>query len=511
MFRTLFSMLLMSAPLTVAAQSLDLPLSEFGILNNSIANLEVDGGTVWVGPFLNASDDGGETWYRPATDSLFGTVNRLFSLDIEGDIILAGIGRNDASGGQSVQTASGFLVSQDGGRTFAWRFPQLDDPGDNTQEYGVNILEALPVIVPQQSPPFDVDVDAATGTMWVAGWASGIRRSEDQGRTWSRVVLPPDDLDFVSPDSVYDFVLEPQRGSTGSLNHMGFSVLTASDGTVWAGTAGGLNRSLDGGLTWRRFTSDGTQSSLTGNWVISIEEQSTPASSIIWAATWNTGDVGGGNGGQFGVSLTRDGGQSFEQTLLGQRIYDVGFAPGRVYAAGDNGLFISTDEGRTWRTQSDFRDRANPGRLVRPGSAVFSVETSQDGTLWAGTSDGLLRSLDDGLTWSIFRTDVPVRPDMPTPRTPRVDTYAYPNPFSPGSDRFIRIKFEAERPGDTTIRIFDFGMNDIRTLNASTVTGTNEILWDGTDHRGARVANGTYFYEIGTEDTPFRGKILVIE
>ena len=60
----------------------------------------------------------------------------------------------------------------------------------------------------------------------------GVRRgSRDEGRTWERVVLPPDELDFVSPDSLYDFELAPERGSTGSRNHMGFGVLVDETGT----------------------------------------------------------------------------------------------------------------------------------------------------------------------------------------------------------------------------------------------------------------------------------------
>ncbi|MBT4603735.1 MAG: hypothetical protein HOC28_11415, partial [Bacteroidetes Order II. Incertae sedis bacterium] len=89
--------------------------SEIGILNNSVANLHATDGMVWVGPYLNLTEDGGQSWFVPETDSLFGTVNRLFSLDVEGMTVVAGLGRADRTGGQSVQTAAGFLISEDGG------------------------------------------------------------------------------------------------------------------------------------------------------------------------------------------------------------------------------------------------------------------------------------------------------------------------------------------------------------------------------------------------------------
>ncbi|PIQ60950.1 MAG: hypothetical protein COV99_10110 [Bacteroidetes bacterium CG12_big_fil_rev_8_21_14_0_65_60_17] len=493
------------------AQAVDLPVSEFGVLNNSVANLHVRGDSVWIGPFLNLTVDDGATFHRADSDSLFGTINRLFSIDVENDVVAAGIGRADNSNGDGVQTAAGFLISEDGGNTFRFRFPQLDNPDDTTIVFGINTLPALPIIAPQQSPPFDIDVDLASGSLWVAGWASGIRRSDDLGRSWSRVVLPPDDLDFVSPDSIHQFTVEPQLAGSGSLNHMGFSVLVDATGTVWAGTAGGLNRSTDGGHSWQRFKTDGTTSSLTGNWVISIEEQPTGSGPVVWAATWNTGDVGGGINGQFGVTYTADGGATFNQSLHGERIFDFAFAGDRVYAAGDNGLFISEDQGRTWFTISDFRDKSDPSRLVRPGSSVFSVDVTRSGSLWVGTSDGLLVSRDGGLSWTIFRTDVPVNPDVPSGRVPDVDTFAYPNPFSPSSDVFIRVKFESDRDGQADLRVFDYAMNAVRTVSAPIVAGTSELLWDGQDDRGTRVANGVYFYEVETGNDRFRGKILVIE
>lgn len=494
---------------SAAQDGTGLDVSPFGILNNSVANLHVTPDAVWVGPYLNVSEDGGASWFVPETDSLFGSPNRLFSIDIEGNTILAGLGRADNSGGESVQTAAGFLVSTDGGQTFQFRFPQLDDPDATTQMYGISTLPALPVIVPQQSPPFDVDIDPATGDFWVAGWASGVRRSKDEGRTWERVVLPPDDLDQIRPDQAYSFSVEPRRGSNGSLNHMGFSVLVDETGTVWAGTAGGLNRSLDGGTSWDKFKADGTSASLTGDWIISIEEQRTGQQPVIWMATWNTSESGGGTG-QFGVTLTRDGGTTFEQTLPGERVYDFAFDGPRAWVAGDGGLFFSDDYGRSWNSINDFRDQANPTRRIRGDADVFSVEVSA-GVLWVGTSQGLLRSLDQGMTWTLFRVDVPLDPDTPTESVPRVDTYAYPNPYSPGADGFIRVKYDAGSGSSATIRIFDFGMNLVREIREDGASGVTESLWDGRDDRGVQVANGTYFYEVAVGSQRSRGKILVIE
>lgn len=508
--------LLAAGPLAATGQvqpsgwSLDGPVpSPFGILGNSIANVHAAGDSVWIGPYLSLTTDEGFTWQVADADSLYGSSNRMYSIDIEGSVMWVGLGRSDVSQGDAVQTAAGFLVSKDGGRTFGYRFPQLDGPEDDTETYGANVLGALPVIVPQQSPPFDVDFDPRTQTVWVAGWASGIRRSADDGLTWRRVVLPPDDLDEISPDGTYDFRVEPQRGGTGELNHMGFSVLVDEEGVVWTGTPLGVNRSLDGGISWRRFGVDAAPAGLPGSWVISIEEEPAPGRNPVWVAAWNAGDAGGG--GQFGVAVTRDGGASWEHTLQGQRIYDFAFGAGAVWAAGDEGLFLTRDGGRTWTSVRTFVDRDDPGRFVRFGASVYSVDF--DGrALWVGTEDGLARSTDWGGTWSVFRVDVPLRPTVDDARAPRVDTFAYPNPFSPSVDRVVRIKFDAVRSGTVGVRIFDSSYNLVRRLEERRDVGMGEIAWDGTDDRGARVANGVVFYEVsGVVGASARGKILVIE
>lgn len=489
-----------------------------GIARNSVTNLLARGDSLWVGPLLNLTTDGGATWFMPDADSLVDARNRVFSLDAEGDILWAGLGYTSEAQGdaEGVATTGGFLFSTDGGRSFTYRLPHLDAPGDSVEVYGVSTLKALPIIVPQQSPPYDIDYDPRTGDVWVAAWASGIRRSADQGRTWQRVVLPPDDRMAIHPDSSYDFELAPQRGGTGHLNHMGFSVLVDEAGTVWAGTPIGVNRSTDGGVSWRRFGAEGTPNSLTGSWVVSIEEQPVPGRNPVWMATWNAAEVG--EQGQYGVTVARSGlggdpdSVAFDQVLLGEQIYDFAFrGAGTVYAAGTNGLFISHDAGATWNVVRHFADPTQPDRRIRPDVSVYAVATTDD-ALWVGTSDGLFKSTDQGATWRIYRAEVPLHPETPTAAVPDVDTYAYPNPFSPQADRFIRVRYELDAPRAVQVRIFDFSMNLVRRLvDENQPEGVREATWDGTDDRGLRVANGVYLYAVEAGGETAWGKILVLE
>ncbi len=487
------------------------------ISSNSVTNLHAEGDTLWVGPLGDFTFDRGANWISAGADSLRISRGRMFSIDVEGPTAVIGIGysqRTTNSGSVDfVPTALGFSVSSDGGRTWNFLLPQLDQPDDTVEVYGISTLSALPIIVPEQSPPFDVDYDPENGWIWTAAWASGIRRSEDGGRTWHRVVLPPDTLDEIRPDLPYSFRFEPERGPADEANNfLGFAVLVDETGAVWAGTAGGLNRSLDARIagsdaSWRRFHYDGTTRGLVGDWVASIEEQPLEGRNAIWAACWPATK----EGEDFGIMVTRDGGDTFEQVLVGAKVYDFAFDGDTVYAAGDYGLFMTYDGGKTWETVDYFSDAARPDRPVRRDPTAFAVaHTPTD--LWVGTDDGLMRSADGGATWSLFRAEVPLHPDSPSDAIPDVETFAYPNPYSPSSDGMLKIRFELPTADTPRVRIFDFGGSLVRTLEIGQLgPGVREMVWDALDDRGMVVANGVYFYTVERDGASDTGKILVID
>ena len=479
---------------------------------NSVNDLQVAGNAVWIAPRLNLTTNGGQTWLQADVDSLTDDRGSVFALDVDGDTVWAALGHTkleDVTGDgrqDEIPTAIGFAVSTDGGQTWAFRFPGLDLPTDETIAYGISTLPFKPAPVPELATTYDLEFDPRTGTTWAASWYGGLRRSDDLGRTWQYVVLPPDTLSAIRPDQPYTFTVGPDDAIGARANNFkAFAVLVDETGTVWAGTAGGLNRSVDG-VSWDRFAFDGSANSLVGDWVIAVEEQPLPGRNPIWIAS----RAAAGGGEDFGITVTRDGGQTFEQVLVGERINNFAFRGETVYAAGDQGLFISDDGGISWRTVRDFHDAASGQRLSFT-TRVISVATTPT-ALWAGTSEGLARSTDGGQTWQIFRTDVPLHPETPTDRVPDVDTYAYPNPFSPEADRFIRIRYETTAANTVEVRVFDFGMNLVREISdAAASGGAREAMWDGTDDHGLRVANGPYFYSVTTDGETVWGKILLIE
>lgn len=506
-------------PTTLDADQLEELMPTSGIASNFVQVLHAQGDSLWVGPLLNVTPDGGETFLSAGREALGSNRNQVFSMDVEGQpgggsVIWAGLAF-DAGGGQA--GAGGFTFSDDGGTTFTFREPQLDSPDNQSVDYGVSTLDAAPITQEAGNAPTSIDFDPRAGDVWIAGGFSGIRRSVDNGGSWQRVVLPPDSLDAIYPDSTYSFFVGPPRQGRGWLNHVGFSVLVDERGTVWAGTAAGINRSrpedvTDGGdRIWRRFSYNReVPDGLTGNRVVTIDEQ--PRSghrSAVWMATWPF-NLQADDRQRFGVTVTRDGGETFEQMLIGERIFDFAFRGERIYAAGDKGLFISDDGGRTWRSIRDF-PLSNPNAFVRPDVSVRAVATTNS-AVWIGTDDGLLRRPVGAETWSLFRADVPVNPESPSDAVPDVETYAYPNPFSPAADRVVRIRYELDTATDVEVRIFDFNMNLVRRIvDSGQPPGEQETVWDGKDSGGLRVANGPYFYTVDLGDETVRGKILVME
>ena len=505
-----------------------------GVASNQVQVLAPAGDSLWSGPLLTLYLEPSD---RPSPeDSLFAA--QAPALTDEDNVVFALAARNQSgaqsevwaglafSAGQNVAAAGGFLVSADGGETFARRPDQLDASEDTTVTYGPATLPATPIVQEANSAPQDLALGGGD-TVWVAGNQSGLRRSVDQGQSWSRVVLPPDTLRSITPDSSYSFrVGPPQDEGPGWQNHVVFSTLMDETGTLWAGTGAGLNRSRaedvssTGERAWRRFEAGPQPDRLTGNTVVALAEQPRPdGRNPIWMASW----AGGGADGQrFGVTMTPDGGRTFRKVLVGERIFDLAARDGRVFAVAEQGLFVSADQGQTWRSIEDFRLKGE-AKTLPPEVATRAVAVTPS-ALWVGTTEGLLRldrtqeprlfpeAADAPVPrWTLLRAQVPVNPspEQASEQVPDVETYAYPNPFVPSRDQLLRIAYELESAGPVTVTIYDFGMNKVWSTTETQPSGQQETTWDGTDDRGLRVPTGTYFYTVEVGGKTVQGKILL--
>lgn len=503
---------------SLSAQSAG-PLPERTMIfsQNSISNIGAYGDTLWVGPQLARNIANAFDWYIADTDSVARGRGRLYSIALSRDTVFVGLGYLSNSGGDQVQTMMGFYMSVDGGDSWRFIHPPLDDVSMTSIRYGGQDIDALAIVVPQQAPPYNVDFRG--DVLFTAAWALGIRRSKDFGQTWERILLPPYELDELVPEGTYDFSFNPRtpaansdmgrRYPNGWTNFLGFSVMIDHEGYVWAGTAGGLNIS-DNALTapadsirWRHIRARGGLSGMVGNWIIRIREN--PYDKRVWMTNWITFQ-----GDRQGLISTSDKGMTFEQHLVDEDILDVTFDGATIFAAGRSGLFISHDNGSTWVRQPPIRS----ANSFLKDNVSFQTAAKTTGRVWIGTTDGLISTADKGRTWEITRVDFPMSGgSIFQSSAPNTDTYAYPNPFSRTQDGIMRIRFKAEVTGTAQTEIRDFAMDRIIRLPDVQIPqpGIYEIAWDGLDAMGRRVTNGPAFYHITIGNKEINGKFLILE
>ncbi|MGA9115393.1 MAG: hypothetical protein WB626_01300 [Bacteroidota bacterium] len=464
--------------------------------------MTVSRGVLWGGGSkgLARTSDGGATWELFRGEPAFPTPG-IFAVAVRGDTIWTAGGFTQGDCENRVQTGAGYAVSTDNGATWE-RLPQtLDARQDSIETYGGNRVRFLPIIVDEQNVTFDIALGSSA--VWIASWSSGLRRSTDGGSSWTRVVLPSDRKNSIRPgDSLGTYVVDPREHN----NFLAFSVFLENDSVVWCGTAGGLNKSTDGGVSWTKFTTLNQQSSMAGNWVIAVAGQRLGTGTRIWATNW-IADLDPEE--RFGVCSSDDGGRIWRTLLPGVKAYAFAFKDSIMYAATDDGIYRTPDGGASWTRSGSIVDAGTGARITR--RSFFSVAVLGD-TVLAGGSDGIARTRDNadhpfGSSWEVLRTARPLDAE--------VRTYAYPNPFAP-DDEVVRLRYSTGGPTvPVTIEIFDYSMQRVRTLLREAMrSGEREQdeIWNGRDDRNVQVSNGVYFYRVlvGGGD-PVWGKILVLQ
>jgi photosystem II stability/assembly factor-like uncharacterized protein len=169
--------------------------------------------------------------------------------------------------------------------------------------------------------------------------------------------------------------------------------------TVYAGTTEGLYKTEDGGEHWTRNTAPD---------VIVNDVYVDPRNpKHVLVAT----DRGGILASEDGGAGFQDSNTGFSQRQVSALLAD-NRAHGTLYAGVVNdkvygGVFSSSDQGRTWKQQSDG---------LR-GRDVFVLAQSGDGTVLAGTSNGIFRL--EGTTWVAANTVAGIDPPAPVKKETR--------------------------------------------------------------------------------------------
>src|SRR5208282_241685 len=101
-----------------------------------------------------------------------------------------------------------------------------------------------------------------------------------------------------------------------------------------------------------------------------------------------------------GLFISVDQGKRwYGQTIEGEREFSVvnSYEDGTVTLAGLKGAYLSRDGGKTWTTVA----------LPKYVSGVYSLTMTPGPALWLGTRQGALRSTDGGQTWQYMLGGLP--------------------------------------------------------------------------------------------------------
>jgi len=106
--------------------------------------------------------------------------------------------------------------------------------------------------------------------------------------------------------------------------------------------------------------------------------------------------------------------------------------------------------------------------------------------LWLGTSDGIAKTANDGVSWTTFRQYLSVN------QAGQPEIYAYPNPFAPNfhnvtnGDGHVRVQYYLESPATVKLEVFDFAMDRVYEGEPHYIIndGDNSEVWNGRNHAG---------------------------
>jgi photosystem II stability/assembly factor-like uncharacterized protein len=310
------------------------------------------------------STDGGDTWTIPAGSSLFNgqAINRIV-LPAPGILL---VGANN-----------GLFKSVDGGTSYGNNAPNFNN--------GQPIISGNNIT--------DIDVDTATaGTVYASVSGSGLRKSTDNGTTFSA--------------SIFDANVPPNFG------YFSFAQSTAPDNQtmyvnlqVFGTPPAKIFKSTDGGMTWAEKPNGSSQSNNDGgaqtgyDQTIGVDPQDADRVYIGFQQLYES----------------TDGGDNFSNVSLNQIHWDhhaivfspaahiSGGPPTRAWVGTDGGVHDSTDGGGTWANDINETIATNLFRHIDIGRG----SSANRGFSYGGTQDtGVIEHnplLHTGNDWHLAR------------------------------------------------------------------------------------------------------------
>ena len=321
------------------------------------------------------STDGGHKW-RESSELKNEALHSLTQADANPSVLIAGtfngIFRSDNSGDSWTQLPThktaglvhveSLAIDPRGTNTIyagTWYLPYKSTDGGQT-------WRSIKNGIIDDSDIFAIDIDPRDPNHVIASACSGIYETPNGGESWTKVQGIP----------------SQSRRTRAIVQHPSIA------GLVFAGTTEGFWRSERGGKA--------------DSWMVTTSRQLEINSIAVHPSRPQTIYIGTNN---YGVMISNDGGKNFLPTNGG---YSGRFAnvivsdremPNRIYAAtintttGGGFLFVSTDNGETWRPSM----RSMPPRLI---SYAILQDAKDANLIYLGTNLGVYRSLDRGASWS---------------------------------------------------------------------------------------------------------------
>ncbi len=273
--------------------------------------------------------DGGETWI-PVTDKFLktGSVGAVCVAASNPNVVYVGMGESPIRG--NVSHGDGIYKSTDAGKT--WKHVGL---GDSRHIARLRVHPANP----------DIAWAAVLGHIFAAHEERGVYKTVDGGRTWKRVLYKS------AQAGAIDLVVDPSNPDVL------YAGLWQVKRTPWSlesgGPDSGIWKSTDGGETWVDLTKkDGLPKTILGKIGITVSPVNPER---VWAMV--EAEDQGGNGG--GVFRSDDGGMTWRRMNTDRNLRQRAWYYSRIYADTQSadrvyvlnvGFWRSDDGGATFRT-----------------------------------------------------------------------------------------------------------------------------------------------------------------
>ena len=278
--------------------------------------------------------DAGRVWKPIFDDQPTGSIGTIVIAPSDANVIYVGSG--EGLHRPDLSTGDGIYKSIDAGRTWV--------------HLGLRDAQQIPNIAIDPKNPNRLFV-AALGHPYGPNEERGIYRSTDGGTTFQKVLSKDEntggndvDIDPSNPDTVYATMWEERQGPW--------------ENSVWAGTSGGIFKSVDGGATWKPLT--------TGLPVVV----------------------------QANVAISPANPKRLYATVAGYE------KPGTASDRGAAGIYRSDDAGETWtRITTDTR----PAGRIGGGDLPMPILHPKDPDVLIMASTVSWKSTDGGKTWTSFK------------------------------------------------------------------------------------------------------------